>query len=315
MTACTPRSRRPDSGALGAGRGGKESALARSLAKLGVGPDDIAVISKHDTSTLANDPNETELHERLADALGRSAGAPLLIVSQKSLTGHAKGGAAVFQMVGMCQMMRDGVIPPNRSLDCVDDELAASAHFVWVRDTLRLGGKFPLKAGLVTSLGFGHVSGLIALVHPQAFLAALGPEQRAEYQRRADARLSGRPAQAGLGDRRRPAALPAARRPSVRARRSREAPGSADAARPGVQARRRRFVPAVAFRHGDNGAGLPKDSATDGRHRSSHAALQGRSDAWPQFGRWNDRVDRTHPASPVYGVYGFELVCHLAELV
>ena len=46
-------------------------------------------------------------------------------MSQKSLTGHAKGGAAVFQMMGLCQMLRDGVIPPNRSLDCVDDELAA----------------------------------------------------------------------------------------------------------------------------------------------------------------------------------------------
>ncbi|MBS4727256.1 DUF1729 domain-containing protein [Mycobacterium sp. SM1] len=179
----------PGLGALGAGRGGKDSPLARSLAKLGVGVDDIAVISKHDTSTLANDPNETELHERLADSLGRSPGAPLLVVSQKSLTGHAKGGAAVFQMMGMCQMLRDGVIPPNRSLDCVDDELAGSAHLVWVRDTLRLGDKFPLKAGLITSLGFGHVSGVIALVHPQAFLAALDPQERERYQRRADARL------------------------------------------------------------------------------------------------------------------------------
>jgi fatty acid synthase len=179
----------PGLGALGAGRGAKDSPLARSLAKLGVGADDIAVISKHDTSTLANDPNETELHERLADSLGRSAGAPLFIVSQKSLTGHAKGGAAVFQMMGLCQVLRDGVIPPNRSLDCVDDELAGSAHFVWVRDTLRLGGKFPLKAGLVTSLGFGHVSGLVALVHPQAFLAALDAGQRADYRRRAEARL------------------------------------------------------------------------------------------------------------------------------
>ncbi len=179
----------PGLGALGAGRGGKDSALARSLGKLGVGADDIAVISKHDTSTLANDPNETELHERLADSLGRSEGAPLFVVSQKSLTGHAKGGAAVFQMMGLCQMLRDGVIPPNRSLDCVDDELAGSAHFVWVRETLRLGEKFPLKAGLVTSLGFGHVSGLVALVHPQAFVAALDPQQRADYQRRADARL------------------------------------------------------------------------------------------------------------------------------
>ncbi|CDO89801.1 type I polyketide synthase [Mycobacterium triplex] len=179
----------PGLGALGAGRGGKESPLARELAKLGVGPDDIAVISKHDTSTLANDPNETELHERLADSLGRSEGAPLFIVSQKSLTGHAKGGAAVFQMMGLCQMLRDGVIPPNRSLDCVDDELSGSAHFVWVRDTLRLGGKFPLKAGMLTSLGFGHVSGLVALVHPQAFIATLDPSQREDYQRRADARL------------------------------------------------------------------------------------------------------------------------------
>ncbi|HEX2284049.1 MAG TPA: hypothetical protein VHI10_04315, partial [Mycobacterium sp.] len=147
------------------------------------------VVSKHDTSTLANDPNETELHERLADSLGRSPGAPLFVVSQKSLTGHSKGGAAAFQMMGMCQMLRDGVIPPNRSLDCVDDELAGSAHFVWLRDTLRMGDKFPLKAGLVTSLGFGHVSGLVALVHPQAFLAALSPEERREYKRRADARV------------------------------------------------------------------------------------------------------------------------------
>lgn len=179
----------PGLGALGAGRGGRDSALARALAKLGVGADDIAIISKHDTSTLANDPNETELHERLADSLGRSEGAPLFVVSQKSMTGHAKGGAAVFQMMGLCQILRDGVIPPNRSLDCVDDELAGAAHFVWVRDALRLGGKFPLKAGMLTSLGFGHVSGLVALVHPQAFIASLAPEQRADYQRRADTRL------------------------------------------------------------------------------------------------------------------------------
>ena len=179
----------PGIGALGAGRGGRDSHLARSLAKLGVGADDIAVISKHDTSTLANDPNETELHERLAESLGRSDGAPLFVVSQKSLTGHAKGGAAVFQIMGLCQILRDGAIPPNRSLDCVDDEMAGSAHFVWPRETLRLGGKYPLKAGLVTSLGFGHVSGLVALVHPEALLATLNADERAAYKERADARV------------------------------------------------------------------------------------------------------------------------------
>lgn len=179
----------PGLGGLGAGRGGKDSQLARSLAKLGVGADDIAVVSKHDTSTLANDPNETELHERLADSMGRSPGNPLFVVSQKTLTGHSKGGAAAFQLMGLCQMLRDGVIPPNRSLDCVDDELATAGHFVWVREALDLRGKFPLKAGLVTSLGFGHVSGLIVLVHPQAFIAALDPADRDGYRKRAEQRL------------------------------------------------------------------------------------------------------------------------------
>ena len=57
-------------------------------------PDDIAVVSKHDTSTNANDPNESELHNTLAHAIGRADGNPLFVISQKTLTGHAKGGAA-----------------------------------------------------------------------------------------------------------------------------------------------------------------------------------------------------------------------------
>lgn len=183
----------PGLGALGAGRGGTESRLATELRKLGVTPDEIAVVSKHDTSTAANDPNESELHERLATAIGRSEGAPLFVVSQKTLTGHAKGGAAAFQLIGLCQVLEQGVIPPNRSLDCVDEKMLAFPHLVWLREPLRLGGRLPLKAGLVTSLGFGHVNGLLAVVHPEAFIQAIEPERREEYQRKAQERqLAGR---------------------------------------------------------------------------------------------------------------------------
>ncbi|WP_281180803.1 beta-ketoacyl synthase N-terminal-like domain-containing protein, partial [Nocardia lijiangensis] len=183
----------PGLGALGAGRGGRESRFAAELRKLGVTPDEIAVVSKHDTSTAANDPNESELHERLAAAIGRSDGAPLFVVSQKSLTGHAKGGAAAFQLIGLCQMLETGMVPPNRSLDCVDEKMQAYPHLVWPREALRFGDRFPLKAGLVTSLGFGHVSGLLAVVHPQAFLRAIEPVRREEYQRQAERRqLAGR---------------------------------------------------------------------------------------------------------------------------
>ncbi|WP_407674976.1 fatty acid synthase subunit beta domain-containing protein [Nocardia puris] len=183
----------PGLGALGAGRGGRESRFAAELRKLGVRPDEIAVVSKHDTSTAANDPNESELHERLAAAVGRSEGAPLFVVSQKSLTGHAKGGAAAFQLIGLCQVLENGVVPPNRSLDCVDEKMRAYPHLVWPRQPLRFGDRFPLKAGLVTSLGFGHVSGLLAVVHPEAFLQAIEPGRRDEYREAAQRRqLAGR---------------------------------------------------------------------------------------------------------------------------
>ena len=101
----------PGIGALGAGIGGADSPLAKGLASVGLGADDLAVVSKHDTSTAANDPNESQLHEKLADALGRTVGSPLYVVSQKSLTGHAKGGAAAFQLIGLCQMLADGIDP------------------------------------------------------------------------------------------------------------------------------------------------------------------------------------------------------------
>lgn len=170
----------PGLGALGAARGGQHSGLGRALSALGLQADDIAVISKHDTSTTANDPNESELHERIAAALGRSEGNPLYVISQKTITGHAKGGAAAFQLGGLAQVLRCGTIPANRSLDCVDPVLRKHQHLVWLRHPLALSGQLTPKAGLVTSLGFGHVSALIMLAHPGVFLTALAQERGRE---------------------------------------------------------------------------------------------------------------------------------------
>ena len=194
----------PGLGALGAGRGGRGSRLARALAALGVEADDIAVVSKHDTSTGANDPNESELHTRLARALGRTEGNPLVAVSQKTITGHAKGGAAVFQVAGLTEILATGVAPGNASLDVVDAPLRKDGFWVWPRRPIRLAGRGgasgrvpgagPVRAGLLTSLGFGHVSGLIAVVHPGAFEAALrrsgGQEAVDAWVERANARLA-----------------------------------------------------------------------------------------------------------------------------
>jgi fatty acid synthase len=188
----------PGLGALAAGRGGAGSPLARSLRDLGLSPDDVAVVSKHDTSTNANDPNESDLHTRLARALGRTPGNPLLVISQKSLTGHAKGGACVFQVSGLTQLFRTGTVPANASLDCVDEEMARYPDLVWLRRPLDVSAAGPVRAAFATSLGFGHVSSLVALVHPAAFEAVLaasadtpdeGLRLLAEWRERSDARL------------------------------------------------------------------------------------------------------------------------------
>lgn len=183
----------PGLGALAAARGGKDSGLARSLERLGLSADDIAFVSKHDTSTNANDPNESDLHTRVAAAIGRSEGNPMFVVSQKSVTGHAKGGACVFQISGVGQVFRDGILPANKALDCVDSALEQNPWLVWLRQPLSVGQAGPIKAALVTSLGFGHVSSLLALAHPGTFETAvatqLGEATAAEWRVRAQERL------------------------------------------------------------------------------------------------------------------------------
>jgi fatty acid synthase len=178
----------PGLGALAAACGGKQSPLGAALAAHGLSADDISVVSKHDTSTGANDPNESELHETIQRALGRTPGNPLFVVSQKTLTGHSKGGAAAWQLNGLCQMLQDGVVPPNRNLESVDPVNEDFQHLLFT-DT-PLAAPKPFAAGLLTSLGFGHVSAIALVLHPDVFHTALKEEQREAYTASAAQRLA-----------------------------------------------------------------------------------------------------------------------------
>lgn len=177
----------PGMGALAAAMGGADSPLGKALDSVGLVTDDIALVYKHDTSTNANDPNENKLHHQLQEALGRTPGNPLFVVSQKTLTGHSKGGAAAWQIGGLMQALASGVIPGNRNLDNVDPQMEAFGHMAFSNASLN-PGVGNLKAGLVTSLGFGHVSGLALLVHPGVFLNLLSAKERATYLSRVEAR-------------------------------------------------------------------------------------------------------------------------------
>ena len=210
-------------GVLAAALGGAGSPLAQALARLGLTADDIAVVSKHDTSTEMNDPNEADLHERIQTALGRTPGNPLLVVSQKTVTGHAKGGAAAWQVDGMLRMMQTGVVPGNRNLESADPLLRDGVFLTLGDRAIVRAPQEPIRAGLVTSLGFGHVSALLAIAHPDTFLAAIPEAQREAYLQRAGRRRAegvqqrlrtrlGRPAAVRRADRRLGTADPAAAR-------------------------------------------------------------------------------------------------------
>ena len=175
----------PGLGVLAAAQGGPNSPLGLTLQEYGLSADDIGVVYKHDTSTGANDPNEAEVHQRIQDALGRTPGCPLVVVSQKTVTGHAKGGAAAWQLVGLAQTLTEGVIPGNRNLTCLDPAMRRAPALLHTDAPLRPG---PLRAGLVTSLGFGHVSSLVLLLHPEAFAASLTDAQAAAWRKASAAR-------------------------------------------------------------------------------------------------------------------------------
>lgn len=178
----------PGLGILACAAGGKHSPLGEALHHYGLTADDIGLVYKHDTSTGANDPNENNLHHQIQVALGRTPGNPLFVVSQKSLTGHAKGGAAAWQINGLCQSLEAGTIPGNRNLDCLDPAMEKYSHLAFTDAPIK-AGKGQLKAGLATSLGFGHVGAIVLVLSREVFESLVPTETRDTWQAAVDARL------------------------------------------------------------------------------------------------------------------------------
>ena len=169
--------------APGLGLASAVPALSNALQRFGLSADDIAVVSKHDTSTKANDVNENRLHDGIQSGLGRQRGNPLYVVSQKSLTGHSKGGAAAWQLAGVLQAMHSGILPGNKNLEDVDTAMNEFSDLVFSNEPVDIG-RDRILAGLVSTLGFGHVGAMCLLLHGSLFFAMLSPEARKSYLRR-----------------------------------------------------------------------------------------------------------------------------------
>ncbi|MBI2343739.1 MAG: SDR family NAD(P)-dependent oxidoreductase [Deltaproteobacteria bacterium] len=157
--------------------------LGRALADFGLTADDIVVVSKHDTSTRANDPNENHLHDQIQQVLQRSEGWPLLVHSQKALLGHAKGGAGAWQIGAALQMLATGVIPGNPHLEDVDPAMQAFSRLCF-SDRPVATPPGTVRAVLLTALGFGHIGAGALLVHPDYALRLLSKREWNGYVER-----------------------------------------------------------------------------------------------------------------------------------
>ncbi|KAH9062902.1 hypothetical protein Ae201684P_009168 [Aphanomyces euteiches] len=152
--------------------------LRGALNVWGLTIDDIGVASFHGTGTNANDKNESELTQRQLEHLGRSAGNPVMVVCQKYLTGHSKGGAAAWMLNGLLQSMQSGIVPGNANNDNTAPELQKFDLLVYPNRNIQTDG---IKAALMKSFGFGQAGGEILVIHPNYLLAALTPSQYEAY--------------------------------------------------------------------------------------------------------------------------------------
>ncbi|TGL69392.1 DUF1729 domain-containing protein [Leptospira kmetyi] len=156
------------------------SPLQSALDSYGLKADDIGFAYKHDTSTKANDKNENNLLHKLMLTLGRTPGNNLPVVSQKALTGHSKAGAAMWQSIGVIQSLEEGILTGNRNLDDVDSDMNPYSFIAFSDESIRFG-KNHWKAGMLTSLGFGHIGVLCLFLHRNFFWGILNEEERKAY--------------------------------------------------------------------------------------------------------------------------------------
>jgi len=83
-------------------------------------------------------------------------------------------------LAGLCQSVVTGIVPGNRNADNVDSRLKQHEHLLFPSKTIHTDG---IKAGIMTSFGFGQVGGVALILHPRFLFGALEPSLYASYRR------------------------------------------------------------------------------------------------------------------------------------
>ncbi len=135
---------------------GMVRAIRSAIDDAGLPPDAIAYVSAHGTSTKMNDKEETHA---IRSVFGAHADR-LLVSSQKSMIGHAMGGAGAIEAVATVLTVVNQTATPTINLKTPDPE----CDLDYVPNVAR---KATIGAALSNSFGFGGHNSAIVFAHPE----------------------------------------------------------------------------------------------------------------------------------------------------
>ncbi len=131
---------------------GAYQAMKLALKESGVNPGEVDMISAHATSTLVGDRSETMAIKKLfGDQAYR-----IPVTANKSMTGHALGGAGGLEAIALVKSIQEGIIPPTINLEVPDDV----CDLDYVPNTAR---QADINIGISNSFGFGGHNAVIVL--------------------------------------------------------------------------------------------------------------------------------------------------------
>ena len=98
---------------------GQAACMRMAIARAGLAPEDVGLVSTHATSTPSGDAVECQA---IRDVFGDAPG--VLMNNTKSYIGHAMGAAGALELAGNLPSFRDGWVHPTINLDHLDPECA-----------------------------------------------------------------------------------------------------------------------------------------------------------------------------------------------
>jgi 3-oxoacyl-[acyl-carrier-protein] synthase II len=132
-------------------------AIELALNDAGVGPDGVAYVNAHGTSTQLNDAAETAALKR---ALGPERAKKIPISSTKSAIGHLLGAAGAVEAVATVQALNARVVPPTLGYEVPDPELDLDYVPGHARELMPANGGPPVAVSNSFAFG-GHNVALV----------------------------------------------------------------------------------------------------------------------------------------------------------